>query len=246
LVGIIITAVADEPCDNCGAQGIWRELTDDEYAEYFLGATDSQAPLSARIASELKISLDKDSYPQAQAELVECLEAFGDGRLARWLRSKITDPLKREWIARVLNDFYTRDFLRRVGELVERTMLLNAMESKMSPDRGVTLYLREATRCYVFGFWDSSVALSRAAVERALKDRLKEQLGELMPSDDEMKRLLDYAYKMRLLDGAHFTMADQVRVAGNNVLHGSHAHENAAGESLAAARGVLNHLYSRS
>jgi predicted RNA-binding Zn-ribbon protein involved in translation (DUF1610 family) len=241
-VSIDPTALSEEPCYDCGAVGIWREGTDDEYAEYILGVIDWQEPLSTRITSELKICLEDEDV---QAEIVECLEAFGDGRLARWIRSKVKDPLKRAWIARILNDFYTRDFLKRAGKIVERTMLLNAMESKANPDRGVTLYLREATRCYVFGFWDSSVALSRAAVERALKDRLKEQLGKNMPNDDEMKRLLDYAYKMRLIDGAHLTMANAVRVAGNNVLHGSHAHENDAGESLAAARGVLNHLYSR-
>jgi predicted RNA-binding Zn-ribbon protein involved in translation (DUF1610 family) len=245
-LSIIRGFVSEEPCDNCGAQGIWREETDDEYAELIFGENDCLQPLSARITSELKISLADNWSAQAQAELVECLEAFGDGRLARWLRSKLKDPLKRDWIARILNDFYTRDFLKRVGKLVERTMRLNAMESRTNPARSVNLYLREATRCCVFGFWDSSVALSRAAVELALKDRLKEKLGKLVPSNDEMKMLLEYAQQWRLIDGAHFALGDEVRRAGNDVLHhGSHANEDVAWHSLAAARGVLNHLYSR-
>jgi predicted RNA-binding Zn-ribbon protein involved in translation (DUF1610 family) len=245
MVSIFREVLSEEPCYQCGAEGIWREETDDEYAEFILDATEGLEPLSARITAELRGRLDSE-WGDAQADLVECIEAVGDGGLARWLKGKMSNPLSRPWIARILNDFYTRDFLTRVGKLVERTMLLNdVMESKAKPERGVTLYLREATRCYVFGFWDSSVALSRAAIERALKDRLKEKLGKNMPDDDEMRQLLDYASKMRLIDNAHFTMANKVRLAGNNVLHGSHAHENDAGESLANARGVLNQLYSR-
>jgi hypothetical protein len=239
--------VSSEPCWECEAVA-WREYTEEEFAS---AARKSELLTlhSDYLASELK-SLDDgdvepDEWTRVYRELVECIEGFGDEQMATWLRSNLQKHPK--ILEYVLDEFYTRDFLKNARKLVARTMLLTPMKPKAKPEGGVNLYLREATRCYVFGLWDSSVALSRAAVERALKDRLKEQLGNNMPIGDDglMKRLLDYAYKMRLIDGAHLTMGEKVRVAGNKVLHGAHAHENDAGESLASARGVLSQLYSR-
>jgi hypothetical protein len=37
----------------------------------------------------------------------------------------------------------------------------------------INIYLREATRSYVWGFWQGSIAFSRAAVEAAIKDHEK-------------------------------------------------------------------------
>jgi hypothetical protein len=239
--------VSSEPCWECEAVA-WREFTEEEFAS---ATRRSELPTlhSEYLASELKSLDDEDVEPdewtRVYRELVECIEGFGDEQMAAWLRLNLEKHPK--ILEYVLDEFYTRDFLKKVRKIVERTMLLKAMGAKAKPEGGVNLYLREAARCYVFGFWDSSVALSRAAVERALKDRLKEKLGNNMPIGDDglMKRLLDYAYKMRLIDGAHLTMGEKVRIAGNKVLHGAHARENDAGESLATARGVLSQLYSR-
>jgi hypothetical protein len=246
-VSIIPGALPDEPCGDCGAVGIWREETDDEYAEFILGATDNPEPLSSRIAAEMKEPLGNE-WTDVHEELIGCLEAFGDGRLSRWLRDKLSDPLNRPWISRVLDAYYTRDFLRRVRMLVDRTMRVTAMEPGAKPECGVNLYLREATRCYIFGFWFSSVALSRAAVEEALKDRLRKEscrVGKDMPNDNNLRQLSLDAKEMGLIDAAHLDLVDKVRLNGNRVLHGAPAQENDAGDCLAAARGVLNQLYPR-
>jgi hypothetical protein len=130
--------------------------------------------------------------------------------------------------------------------LVDRTMRVTAMEPGAKPERIVNLYLREATRCYIFGFWFSSVALSRAAVEQALKDRLREEsskAGNDIPNDKTLSRLSLDAKDMGLIDSAHLNLVDKVRKGGNRALHGAPPEENDAADVLAAARGVLNQLY---
>ena len=145
----------------------------------------------------------------------------------------------------LLDEFYTRDFLRKARKMVERTMKLTAMTPKATPDPGVNLYLREATRCCISGFWESSVALSRTTLEFALRHRLKTEWQGSLPTDDRFEKIIEAAYLSRVLDHAHFAMAEDVRKNGNNVVHGSRADENLAWRVLVATRGVLGHIYSR-
>lgn len=235
-----------DPCSLCETAS-WRELTDDEYAEFILGPhTRTPEPLSARLVSELNEPGEPD-WTDVQADLLECLETFGEGRLAQWLRRKLKDEGNRSWIAAVLNDFYTRDLLKKVEGFVERTMRLNALTPEITPEKNVMLYLREATRCYVFGFWDSSVALSRASLEMALRNRLESRLaGLLSRSDDDLNDLLKNAKRVGLLDEDRWQKADKVRVNGNTVLHGTRSNEGLAWDSLRGVRVVLSQLYSRS
>jgi hypothetical protein len=233
-----------DPCSQCEAAR-WRELTDDEYAEFILGPRQTSEPLSVRMVSELNVPGNPD-WTEVQSNLLECLETFGEGGLAQWLRRKLKDEGNRAWIATVLNDFYTRDLLKKVEELVKRTMRLNLLTPEVTPEKDVALYLREATRCYIFGFCDSSVALSRACLEMALKSRLKSIFaGLLSPHDDQLNVLLKHARKAGLLDYDHLLKAEKVQKNGNMVLHGTRANEGLAWESLVSARGVLGKLYSR-
>jgi uncharacterized protein DUF4145 len=242
---IVEDAVSSEPCWKCEAVA-WRELTEEEFAK------ESSIPpfsLSDYLAGELK-ELDEASHDEPRAwaelqkELLECLEGFGPEQSARWLTLNV--ERRREILANMFDELYTRDFLAKAKNVVERTILLTAMTPKATPDRAVNLYLREATRCYIFGFWDSSVALSRATLELALKHRLKDKLGRLTPTDDDLKLLLEVARKTRLIDDAHHGMGDQVRRDGNRVLHhGFRTDDHLAWKALAGARDVLNYLYSR-
>jgi hypothetical protein len=154
------------------------------------------------LAGELK-ELDEathdepHAWAELQEELLECLEGFGPEQSARWLTLNV--ERRREILANMFDELYTRDFLAKAKKVVERTMLLTAMTPKATPERGVNLYLREATRCCIFGFWDSSVALSRATLELALKHRLKDKLGSLTPTVDDLKLLLEAARKTHLM-----------------------------------------------
>lgn len=236
----------DDPCSHCEAIA-WQEVTDDEYAEFILGPPRSAGSLSVRLLASALMQSGKHDTSDVQADVLECLETCGDVRLARWLRQKLKDDANRDWIAIVLDDFYTRDMLKKVEQFVARTMRLNVLSPAIPPEKNVALYLREATRCYVFGFWDSSVALSRASLELALKNRLESRLAGLVASkDDELLRnLLDYARKASLLDFDRMEKADRIRRNGNMVLHGTRANEGLAWDSLTSVRGVLTYLYTR-
>ena len=80
----------------------------------------------------------------------------------------------------------------------------------LAPD-SVVSYLRESTRCWLYGFHGASVALSRACLEETLKNQLR------------ASGALDYLNKLArtrgLLDDCMFDMAEKIRVTGNKFLH---------------------------
>jgi hypothetical protein len=244
--------ISSEPCGDCEAVA-WRELTEEE----FVSETDLSDLLrlhSDHLADYLASGLgslyeadvessESSEWAKLLGKLVECLEGFGDEQTATWLRLNLETRPK--IMAPLLDEFYTRDFLRKARKMVERTMKLTAMTPKATPDPGVNLYLREATRCCVAGFWESSVALSRTTLELALRHRLKEGHG-FLPTDDKFETVIEAAYMCRVIDHAHLGMAEEVRKNGNNVVHGSRANEGVAWHVLVCTRGVLDHIYSRS
>jgi hypothetical protein len=229
-----------EQCDNCG-KAAWRELSFDEFAGDMDVIFDNEYD---RLSEYLADNAGKaEAWSDARTKIIEYLEGFSDEQTAQWLADSIrTDPKS---VATIFDDFYMRDFLKRVGSFVDRTMRLSAMAPKATPDSGVNLFLREASRCFIHGFWNSSVALSRACLELGLKQRLKSRLGGLIPTEDDLQLLLEYAHQWRVIDDARFEMGDQVRKTGNRVLHGSHADEDLAWDTLWAVRGVLNVIYAR-
>jgi hypothetical protein len=225
-----------------------RVLSDDEFlfeveVIFARGHDDSdELRLSEYLRTESSIG-KIEGWSAARASILESLEGFSDPQTAQWIAENSRSDRDRESVAFIFDDLYTRNFLRKTENIVDRTMKLSAIAPKAIPDRGVELYLREASRCLIHGFWNSSVALSRAALELGLKHRLKGMLGGFIPSEDDLKLLLEFAQQYRVIDGAEFEMGDQVRRAGNKVLHGSQADEPLAWETLSAVRGALRGIY---
>ena len=60
-----------------------------------------------------------------------------------------------------LDNYYVHYLLKRVPKMVARTVKLSSMIPRKIPSSATNLYLREATRSYIYGFWQSSVALAR-------------------------------------------------------------------------------------
>lgn len=228
-------------CDRCG-EADWGELTFDAFAEEMDVIFSNEG--STRLSEYLAGFIGKqEEWGDARKQIIECLEGFSDEQTARWLADSIqTDP---ERVATIFDDFYTRDFLKKVENIVDRTMKLSAMAPKATPDSGVNLFLREASRCLIHGFWNSSVALSRAALELALKQQLKSRLAGHIPTEDDLQWLLEYANQFKVIDDARFELGDKVRKTGNKVLHGSQADQDLAWETLWAVRGVMKVIYAR-
>jgi hypothetical protein len=234
--------VSSEPCDECGAVD-WRDLTEGE----FISESDLSAYLtlhSKYLISEMENLhevADSEEWRRVLKKLVEGLEGFSDAQTASWLRANLEKhPKIMEY---VLDEFYVRRFLKSARKMVDRTMKLSAMTPRATPNPEVNVYLREATRCWIAGLWQSSVALSRTTLEIALRNRLKEGHG-FLPTDDKFETVIEYAYMCRVIDHAHHEMAEDVRKRGNGVVHGSPANEDLAARILSNTRGILHQLYS--
>lgn len=95
----------------------------------------------------------------------------------------------------------------------------------------VVYYLREATRCFLYGLLEASVALCRACLEEALKTKLYtsaqgiEMLMKEPKKNDrgrprgDLERLISAAAGIQLLDGPSRILADRIRNHGNTVMH---------------------------
>ena len=96
---------------------------------------------------------------------------------SRALITSILRKYRRDHLEDSLDSYYVRKVLKEAPKLVQRTLQLETMATHEIPQTNGTFYLREATRCYIHGFWAACVALSRAAVEQALKEAVAKVSG---------------------------------------------------------------------
>ena len=145
-----------------------------------------------------------------------------------------------EFIMQQMDYQFSRDLLKQIPKYVERFLELDELWGTRQPSRRVASLLREATRCYVFGFWQASIALSRAAIEEALRERVVKLTNQ---PTHKLGQLIDMAQRVGLLDHDHIMMANAVKRFGDEVLHGTETWSGNAKEAVISARGVLEHLH---
>ena len=140
-----------------------------------------------------------------------------------------------------LDDFITRLLLEDVPGMVRRVIKLSRLEATTHPSITTAVYVQEAVRMYIYGFTQASVAISRAALEQALKERLGRQGdGSFIPFQD----LVEEAKRWNILDA---TTARQVRDTAkkaDRVLHERPTDQEGAWEILIEVRGLLQEIYS--
>jgi hypothetical protein len=139
-----------------------------------------------------------------------------------------------EW----LDEFYARTSLEECPRRVHRTLQLSALTAPHEPTFQTNLYVSEATRAYILGLDMASVAMCRAALEQALKERLntRQFIG--------LENLVDEAKRLKFLTEAGVTAAKEVSRKGNALLHKKPIQGDEAFEVLAKTRSVLEELYS--
>lgn len=198
----------------------------------------------------------RDSPPQEQQEaaewvaqkmtsyLLESIEGFSN-KTASGIEAAFGLGFKelRGFFEDQFDEYYTRSLLERIPKMVARTMRLSRLVPRKLPSSATDLYLREATRSYIFGFWQASVALSRAALEQGLRESIRGVLGRTVIKLSELLRA-SQRLKPPLLDRVHEKLASQVELCGNRVLHGEPTGERNAWETLNAARRVLLYLHA--
>jgi len=149
----------------------------------------------------------------------------------------------RDTLEFVLDDYYSRHFLDEVPKIVKRALKLEPLFTKQSIEGSVETYIREATRAYLFGLFQASIALTRSALEQSLKENLRAQ-DPMLAQTDELLSLLKGAELSKSLDGSLLQFAHEVRKSANTVLHGTPCGDQAAFDMLIKARKVIDALYS--
>lgn len=109
-------------------------------------------------------------------EATSSLEGF-TGKLEK----DIVDLLYRypEIRKHMVDDFYSHEVVANIPGMVNRFLRLCPVLVGVIPSREVSLYLREATRCFIYGFFQASIALCRAALEAGLNEHLERRLGSV-------------------------------------------------------------------
>jgi hypothetical protein len=190
---------------------------------------------------------EEDSDDDSEAKLVvekliqsamSSLEGFAPKASDELLKFWQRNPNHWHW---AVDDFYSRRCVAEVPDIVRRFLKLTPVLVGRIPSKEVSTYLREATRCFLHGFFQGSIALSRAALEAGINELLLRQLGTVPTVDlvDQLKQL----ERFKLLDAQTSNDAHSVRKAGGAVLHKSPATERSAFDSLLQARRVLMKLY---
>ena len=156
--------------------------------------------------------------------------------------AQVTTIAKTELLQDWFDDYLVRLLLKEAPKMAGRAAQLSPIVTTERPRPKTERYLKEATRAYVFGFWASCIVLCRAALEQALKDRLKKRDTE----EAKMSDLIKEALWSGVIDQAHEAMASKVQLEGNNWMHGRTASNSEAvgWETLCAARGVLEYVFA--
>lgn len=171
-------------------------------------------------------------------DIIKSREMLTEGKLAD--AEKILEKYP-SWIPALLDERFTRDVIQSIRGYVSRTMELSRLEGSRTPSKTTNSYLREAVRTYIFGFPQASIALSRAALEQALKEELGHQGVKIFL---DMNRLLDEAEGGGVIDGVIRKTARKLATEADAVLHERPADLTKAYDVLLMLRGILQHIYA--
>jgi hypothetical protein len=152
---------------------------------------------------------------------------------------------------------YARELVKVLKRLREVTFDFSPPGILGRATEEVVFYLRQATRCFMYGLYESSVALCRACLEEALKAKpyasgqgiealMKEpKKTEGGRTRGELERLISAAAGVMILDGPSKMLAHRIRDHGNTVMHDRPLlKESEAKQDLDDLRTVVHSLFA--
>lgn len=144
----------------------------------------------------------------------------------------------------LLDEHYTMATLKGIAKIVRRTLRLAQLRASTTPSKQTNRYIREATRAYIRDLPMASVAMSRAALEQALKEKLGRQGDGVYVTFDA---LVEDAKKWKVLNTRTARVARDLAKSCNDLLHEKPVeNDDQAFEILAAIRSLLQDIYSAS
>jgi hypothetical protein len=145
-------------------------------------------------------------------------------------------------VERQLDEHYVLQQIESVPALVRRTLKLSQLNARNTPSTQTNRDISEASRACIQGFQLASVAMSRAALEQAFKDRLGMQGGGYFYMLDG---LMKDAVKWNLLSPTGCSAAKDLVKRCDMVLHERPVEdEEAALTILIGVRSLLEEIYS--
>jgi hypothetical protein len=172
----------------------------------------------------------------AASSLEGFAESAGNKLIDLWRK----DPENWRW---AVDDYYSREAVDNIRKTVGRFLKLSPVLVGVVPSSEVNIYLREATRCYIYGFFQASIALCRAALEAGLNELLKRRMG--MTPQMKFAPKISQAGRFKLLNSFSTAEAHEVRKAARTVLHEKPVSQFLAFDTLARTRGVLLKMYQK-
>lgn len=143
-----------------------------------------------------------------------------------------------------LDDCLSRFMVLEVPRMVSRAMQLEPLLIDKGAPVDENPYLRESTRCYMFGLFNASVALSRSALEFALSKRIPALL-QGKSREDRLQTLIRTARTSILKRAPEICdLADRTRKRTNSIIHGKACQESEALAILQDTRIILRFLYT--
>jgi hypothetical protein len=147
-----------------------------------------------------------------------------------------------EWAARHV----IREMSRLLPDAVERLRGFQITPVTSAVPANVAQYAREASRCYLYGFFSASLILCRSCIEsgieeRLVQDGLQKQLNAI--GFNKVQAMLDLALNSGVLDDLTFGMANDIRKSANKAVHGTVSTADSCRDRLDQTRAVLHYLY---
>jgi hypothetical protein len=204
-------------------------------------------------AEQLEREYAEDLSPEEREEAQSTKQFVSD--LAKFIvlsrEILVQDPLAqldsfvqehKDTVERLLDEHYVLQQIENVPDLVRRTLQLSQLNARSTPSRQTNRYISEASKAYIQGFPLASVAMSRAALEQALKERLGMQGDQHFYM---LKNLLEEALKWNLLSPTGFYAARDLAKKCDAVLHERPVeNEKEALTILSGVRSLLEEIYS--
>lgn len=134
-----------------------------------------------------------------------------------------------------------QEVLQRLGRLRKMTLRLDALPLKGVAPAVVIGYVTEATRLWMYGFDAATVALCRASLECALRNKLNGVDHEAL----DLNCLIEEAANKGLLEGSLKEPAHGIRRAANRLLHQGIEKETQSREILESTRLIVEKLFEQ-
>jgi hypothetical protein len=128
-----------------------------------------------------------------------------------------------------------------LARLNKKTFKLEAPAIAGLAPLSVVSYLKEGTRCWLYGFHGACISLCRACLEESLKVATPAPILNPSPLD----LLIDEARQKQVLDDCLAAMAHSIRKKANKFLHGHPITEEDSRETLDNTRSIVEQVFSR-